>query len=226
MGEGNIRRVYPIRCEAFDKTWKVTSSPVISTGFRWLESEYIPLSEGAKKEIIMLLIIKDNALIQKFPKSQEALCQDVVNDIEGECELIKSVEELMEYTGKDLATLYNSMSPLKMGDRAKDKDKVAHKIWEMAKAIKIKAPTVVKPVVVKEQKERVIGVKQLIREMLLSGGSYTLADFVEKFGSDKSTSITTALSDLRSEKYCGSGGPLNIIKDSFKAYHIDRRNEA
>jgi hypothetical protein len=186
-----------------------------------LESEYIPLSEGAKKELIMLLIIKDNALIQKFPKSQEALCQAVINDIPGECELIKSVEDLMEYTGKDLATLYNSMSPLKMGDRAKDKDKVAHKIWEMAKEIKIKAPTPVKPTVIKEQKERTMGIKLQIRTMLVAGEKVSLSDLLAKFGEDKKSAITTALSDLRSEKYCGTGGPLDIKKDTeTKQYFV------
>lgn len=64
------------------------------------------------------------------------------------------------------------------------------------------------------------GVKPSIRAFFESGKKATLEELQEKFPGAAKSSITTAIADLRSEKYCGDGGPLKIEKDDKGTYRL------
>lgn len=224
-GDGNVRRVKEISPADFDKNWKpLADSSVTSAAIKWLEygyNNYIPLSEGAKKELIMILVIKHLAVIGKFPESELEIASEeatVVTCIETLCEL---------YSGKELQIIYNSMKPektLTVGDKVRSKPELAKEIFEMAEKfmLEVKQPAASKPPKTEEGEgvKKVSGIKKQIREMLVAGEAHTLEELVAKFGEDKKTSITTALSDLKSEKYCGEGGVLNIIRNEDKQYTL------
>lgn len=170
----------------------------------------------------MVLIIKDNKVVAKLDSNKLKDGLKAAEAIEAPCELIKSAEELTSYSGKDLAELYNSLSPLKLGSRAKDKAKVAQKVWELAKKLMVEKPAAVKNNTASAEKEvKKVGIKQQLREMFVAGEKATLEELLAKFGEDKKASITTALSDLKSKKYAGEGGALNIVKDAGKCYSLE-----
>jgi hypothetical protein len=58
---------------------------------------------------------------------------------------------------------------------------------------------------------RTPGVKAQVAALLLAGGTYTLEELLKETRATKVT-LQTALSDLRSEKYCGPTGRLNIVQ--------------
>ena len=173
----------------------------------------------------MLLVIQDNKIVSKFSDKQEKECQAAIDKIEGSCELIKSVEDLMEYTGKDLATLYNNLVPIGTAHiklpMKEAKEKVAQKVWKMAKALAIEKPVATKNTASVEKGVKKVGIKQQIRTKLGEGGKFSLEELLVEFGKDKKSTVVTALSDLRSEKYAGEGGALNIVKDEEKRYYLE-----
>lgn len=69
---------------------------------------------------------------------------------------------------------------------------------------------------------RKLGAKPAIRAMLTSGEKVSIEALSESLGCSP-VNIRTALSDLKSEKYCGEGGPLAItsaVVDSVRMYFI------
>lgn len=66
------------------------------------------------------------------------------------------------------------------------------------------------------------GVKPQIRAFFESGKKATLEELMEKFPGAAKSSITTAIADLRSDKYAGAGGALNITKDDKGKYSLSK----
>lgn len=214
----------------FDKEWQPLTTgaepyPVKNCILKMLLAQnYIPLTERARKELIMVLVIsKEFQVIAKF--EDEAFKQAVNAAPEGGY-VVKNAEELVDkeagFTKSDLIAMHNSIAPAEqhLGEKPKaTKEEIAHKIFELAQNMVEEKPKQ-KPASSGEGVKKV-GIKKQIRELLTKGERFTLEELVEKFGDDKKTSITTALSDLRSEKYAGEGGPINITKDENKRYHIE-----
>lgn len=214
----------------FDKEWKPLIEgtelyPVKNCILKILSSQkYIPLTERARKELIMVLVIsKEFQVIARF--EDEAFKQAVNSAPEGGY-VVKNAEELVDkeagFTKADLIAMHNSIAPAeqRLGEKPKaTKEEIAHKIFELSKSLVEEKPKQ-KPASSGEGVKKV-GIKKQIRDLLVKGERFTLEELVEKFGDDKKTSITTALSDLRSEKYAGEGGPINITKDENKRYHIE-----
>jgi len=196
--DGKLRRVRKFSASQFDKDYHPLPTAIDHVAFRWLESHNNNqrlLSDGALKELIMLLIIKDNTVHAKFAVDQEDACQSVVDSIEGSCELIKSVADLTEYSGKDLAELYNGLRPLssaKAGYPLKEsKEKLAQKVWELCKAI---LPTIEKTIAkaekpasteVKKQKggkKMSDGMRGKCRAFMTAGKVFTIEELATAMG--------------------------------------------
>ena len=64
-------------------------------------------------------------------------------------------------------------------------------------------------------KTKKAGVKPRIRKLMASGKNFSIEALANKLGATE-TAVRTAISDLRSEKYCGEGGPLDIKKTVSK----------
>ena len=65
-------------------------------------------------------------------------------------------------------------------------------------------------------KKNKVGVKATLREMFTRSGVVTVGQIdkiAEQLSVTRST-VLTAMSDLKNEKYCGQAGPLNIEKDN------------
>lgn len=55
------------------------------------------------------------------------------------------------------------------------------------------------------------GTRAILRQVFASGGNYTLAELAEKVGKSE-PSVQVMMSQLKSDKHCGAGGPLNIVR--------------
>lgn len=73
----------------------------------------------------------------------------------------------------------------------------------------------------KEKKARPAGAKTLVRQVYANepAGEYTVEELASKTGKPTS-SITTAISDLRSTKYCKPGDPLVLHRHSNGKYSL------
>jgi hypothetical protein len=223
-----MRRVREVPLAQFEKEgWKPYFYDVKKAALTWLENAgYIELSESAKKELAMLLIIKDAKVVSAHATEEAA--QPTIDATTGQFEAVISIEELMEFTGKDLTTLYNSLLPpdAKQLARTRDKAEIAAKVWEMSAKLVAELPPpkptpAVKTAPSGPKEKRKMGIKEQIREKLEAGEKLTMEQLVAEFGDDKKTSIATAISDLKSDRYSGPKGPLAIAKDANKAYYAE-----
>lgn len=82
--------------------------------------------------------------------------------------------------------------------------KTTKKASRTPRAMKAAKPTPATP-------EKKFGVKTKVAALLMTGGAFTLDELLRETGAKKVT-LQTALSDLRSEKYCGPTGRLNIVQ--------------
>lgn len=207
----------------FDRVWQpYTDHTVEQVIFKWLEAHnrnHIPLTERARKELIMVLVTTaEHKFVAKFADMETALKSVATGNL-----VYAAVEEMVEtLTGKDLAILVTSVTGQEVtGGRVKDKEKAAKLIWETVEGMKVEAPSVPRQTTPKVPAgPKKVGIKQQIREVLVAGGKFTLDELLAKFGADKKASIVTALSDLKSDKYAREGGKLNIIRDEEHRYHV------
>lgn len=69
-------------------------------------------------------------------------------------------------------------------------------------------------------KQRKVGAKIKVANLLQTGGAYTVEQLQAATGGTEVT-VKTALSDLRSAKYCGPSGVLNIVRADGK-YSVNK----
>jgi len=81
-----------------------------------------------------------------------------------------------------------------------------------------------KPTAEKPKAARPPGVKAQVAALLQSGDAFTLEELLRRT-SAKEVTLKTAISDLRSPKYCGSTGVLNIVSVEGK-YRLGRAEES
>jgi hypothetical protein len=81
-----------------------------------------------------------------------------------------------------------------------------------AAAPKAEAPSIRKP-----------GFKRRLYEFFTGGGEATLEELGAGAGPLKPSSVTTALSDLRSAKYGIGGTPLRIVKGADGEYRLEAK---
>lgn len=225
-GDCNFRRIKEFTHEQFNANWKPIDHDPCQAALKWLEwsyNKYIPLSEAARKELIMILVFSENnKLVAKFADDQMATAiasvpptSIVVSDPSDMCGT---------YTAKELQLIYNNLNPdvpQVIGVKVRNKEQLAEEIYKQASAIalEIKRP-VEKVVVTKATGSTTVKIKPAIRAILESGVAISMPELMERFGADKKNTIQTALSDLQSAKYCGEAGPIIIAKDADKRYHI------
>ena len=135
-----------------------------------------------------------------------------------ESQTFSSPEELAALTGKRLAEIHNQVFGTTM-DRARDKDKVAGKIYttlEIAQAAPPVEKKVIKPVI--EKRPSVKAALRILFSGLIPADGYTLSQ-LEALTGGTEVSIKTAISDLKNPKYAG-GAIVNIIKTKEGGYNV------
>lgn len=192
MLKDNMRALVETKIDDFKKKWMPIDYDVHKLAAKWLDFEhYIPITHNARKELAMITI---------------------------ESQTFSSPEELAALTGKRLAEIHNQVFGTTM-DRARDKDKVADKIYttlEIAQAAPPIEKKVIKPVI--EKRPSVKAALRILFSELIPADGYTLIQ-LEALTGGTEVSIKTAISDLKNPKY--SGGPIvNIIKTKEGGYNV------
>lgn len=67
-------------------------------------------------------------------------------------------------------------------------------------------------------------IKARVRHVLNAADTALSLDALCALTQGSRATVQTALSDLKSPKYCGDGGPLKIIRNEKKEYQIDNSN--
>lgn len=153
--EDCVRRVREIPMMEFKKNWKPKVYPIEQLCKKWLENQFIQITQNARKELIML-----------------------IKNVE-----VNSPEEIVDaFTGKEIADIYNEIFDGHM-DRARDKQKVAGQIFDhlSTKLEKTEAPKIDLSGKIKtgarekiRQLFSVTGVKYTLAQIIeLSGGTET-----------------------------------------------------
>lgn len=73
---------------------------------------------------------------------------------------------------------------------------------------------------IKSTAPKKIGIKQQIRALLESGTAATAQQFLEMTQAATLSNVVTAISDLKSPKYCGEGAPLAIISTTVEGVKV------
>lgn len=124
-------------------------------------------------------------------------------------------ESILALSEKERTDLYNKATGSNV-QRMQDKQKVVNAV--LAKQEKDVPVTTAKKKSVKAQ----------VRDLLVEGAAISTIENPVAYGMDElclktggtESSVRTALSDLKSDKYAGVGGALFIVKNSNKEYHI------
>jgi hypothetical protein len=201
IGDGTQRVVKVFNLADFLLEYRPLDYDAKAAALKWVSgSNYIPLSEAAKKELLMLLLIKENTVIGKFPATEAAAFEKAVADCTGNFESVSSIEELTEYAGKDLAAIYNNLVP--MGTPhiklplSEAKAKVAKKVWELAQKLadtvtatptatrKKRARKVKGEKVMSERKGSEDGYRGKVRVFLTEGKEFTMDEVATHLGCD------------------------------------------
>lgn len=143
---------------------------------------------------------------------------EIAGEVSGYAFYVGDAQDLLRFTGKELRSLMSSVGDAFAGNISKG-DRVER--IELAARSFAFAPPPPPPKPAKAEKApkvngtKKIGMKAMLLARLEAGETVRLADYPDH----KPSSFTTALSDLRSAKYCGrAAGPMNIVRVEKDAY--------
>ena len=142
---------------------------------------------------------------------------EIAGEVAGYAYYVGDAQDLLRFTGKELRALMASVGDAFAGNIAKG-DRV-ERIELAAQRFEFAPPPPPKPApkaaTAKVNGTKKVGMKAMLMARLEAGETVRLGDYPDH----KPSSFTTALSDLRSAKYCGrEAGPLNIIRVEKDAY--------
>lgn len=144
VGFGNNKRLVQTH---FDKTWMTADVDWQHLAIKWLESHndnYMPLTDRARKELIMLLLNSTMDKVKGF--FTDCTMQQVLDNkaVQGDV-LVAEERELVTLKGDELATIYVACGGTTEEAKnlvKKSKAHIAQAIWKMAMAFETKPRSV------------------------------------------------------------------------------------
>lgn len=142
---------------------------------------------------------------------------EIAGEVAGYAYYVGDAQDLLRFTGKELRALMASVGDEFAGNISKG-DRV-ERIELAARSFEFAPPPPPKPAKAERAPQvngaKKVGMKAMLMARLEAGETVRLSDYPDH----KPSSFTTALSDLRSAKYCGrEAGPMNIIRVEKDAY--------
>ena len=140
---------------------------------------------------------------------------EIAGEVSGYAFYVGDAQDLLRFTGKELRALMASVGDAFAGNISKQ-DRV-ERIELAARSFEFAPPPTPKPAKAapKVNGTKKVGMKAMLMARLEAGETVRLSDYPDH----KPSSFTTALSDLRSAKYCGrEAGPMNIVRVEKDAY--------
>lgn len=200
----------------FDREYQIIQHDAMRAAETWLKSP-IKMSAKAREVLQMIVATRKNKVVGQFNDG------DVVEPNEG-TKLYTSIEDVLAEKSATIAALNKAAG----GEAFTDTDKPTNAsiTWENMCNFEIPAPKIKEPKAPKVPKEKKVkepkepkapGVKQQIRALLTSGTVATATELQELTGAKTLSNVVTAVTDLKSEKYCGEGGPLVIVSQKSDA---------
>lgn len=142
---------------------------------------------------------------------------EIAGEVSGYAFYVGDAQDLLRFTGKELRALMASVGDAFAGNISKqdrvERIELAARSFEFAPPPP--PPTPAPKAAPKVNGTKKVGMKAMLMARLEAGETVRLADYPDH----KPSSFTTALSDLRSAKYCGrEAGPMNIVRVEKDAY--------
>jgi hypothetical protein len=217
IGSGDKRRTI---LTVFDKDWRPVPSsekgidyPVEKAAMKWLDADFnhhIPLTERAKKELVMLILAILNSEIQKFATIDAAVqaCPTGTEVIDFE-----DFPCMAQFSNGDLVRLYNLMvTEDKHITKFTDKATGLKRLTAAAQAYAATLPEK-KNKVKKKNTMQKVGDKEKLRAAIIAAdkNGMTVDEMVTLLGCDKKR-CSDYICHLKNPKYCGSHGVLATVK--------------